>query len=138
MNETPITVVGRVATDVTLSTTPQGIEISTFRIATTTRRFDRVLQQWVAGDTSFLKVTCWRRLGRNVAESIVKGDPVIVSGHVKVREWVNSERQGSTVEVDATSVGHNLEHGVGRFTRTAKRASAPENSPEAPDARAAA
>ena len=128
MNETTVTLIGNVVTEVSSHSTPNGIEFSSFRMATTTRRFDRGLGQWVDGDTSFLKVTCWRRLGRNVQVSIGKGDPVVVTGHLKIREWTNPERKGVTVEVDASTVGHDLSRGTAAFTRVAKRDSAPEQS----------
>jgi single-strand DNA-binding protein len=134
MNETSVTLVGNVVTDVSTGSTPNGIEFSAFRLATTTRRFDRGIGQWIDGDTSYVRVTCWRRLGRNVVESLGKGDPVVVTGVLKVREWANDDRKGVSVEIDAASVGHDLARGTSRFTRAAKRESAPESSPEAPDA----
>ncbi|MEI6693960.1 MAG: single-stranded DNA-binding protein [Actinomycetes bacterium] len=121
MNQTSITLVGNAVTDVTVGATPNGIEYSTFRLATTTRRFDRGVGQWIDGDTSYVRITCWRKLARHVAESITKGDPVIVAGALKVREWANEDRRGISVEVDATSVGHDLARGVSAFTRAAKR-----------------
>ena len=134
MNETLVTVVGNVVTEVTEGTTPTGIEFAHFRVASTIRRFDRGIGQWADGDTNYLKVTCWRRLARNVVESVSKGDPVVIQGTLKVREWANDDRRGTSVEIDANSVGHDLNRGVGRFTRSAKRESGPELSPEAPDA----
>jgi single-strand DNA-binding protein len=128
MNQTSITLVGNAVTDVTIGATPNGIEYSTFRLATTTRRFDRGIGQWIDGDTSYVRITCWRKLARHVAESISKGDPVIVAGALKVREWANEDRRGVSVEVDASSVGHDLARGVSAFTRAAKRDFAGDDS----------
>jgi single-strand DNA-binding protein len=122
MNETHVTLVGNVVTDVTVATTQQGFDKSTFRMAATSRRFDRGLGQWVDGDTSYVRVNCWRRLARNVAESLTKGDPVVVTGTLRVREWASDDgRRGVSVEVEAVSIGHDLARGVTAFTRPAKR-----------------
>ena len=128
MNQTSITLVGNAVTDVTIGATPNGIEYSTFRLATTTRRFDRGIGQWIDGDTSYVRITCWRKLARHVAESISKGDPVVVAGALKIREWANEDRRGVSVEVDASSVGHDLARGVSAFTRAAKRDFAGDDS----------
>ena len=128
MNQTSITLVGNAVTDVTIGATPNGIEYSPFRLATTTRRFDRGIGQWIDGDTSYVRITCWRKLARHVAESISKGDPVVVAGALKIREWANEDRRGVSVEVDASSVGHDLARGVSAFTRAAKRDFAGDDS----------
>ncbi|HCK79700.1 MAG TPA: single-stranded DNA-binding protein [Actinobacteria bacterium] len=121
MSQTSITIVGNAVTDVTVASTATGVEYAVFRIATTARRFDRSVGQWVDGDTSFMRVTCWRRLARGVAESIVKGDPLVVTGVLRVREWATEDRRGVSVEIDASAVGHDLARGVSAFTRAAKR-----------------
>lgn len=122
MNEIPLTVVGTVVRDVTFTTTKAGTELANFRIASNNRRWNRVSGTWEDGDTSFLNVTCWRTLAQNVEASIRKGDPVVVTGRLRVREWSNEERSGISVDLEATSVGHDLSKGRGSFQRTKRGA----------------
>lgn len=127
MNEIPLTVVGTVVRDVAFSTTKAGTDLASFRIASNNRRWNRVSGVWEDGDTTFLNVTCWRSLAQNVAESVHKGDPVVVTGKLRVREWSNEERSGISVDLEATSVGHDLARGRSTFARL-KREPAEEAS----------
>ena len=126
MNDIPVTLVGNVVTDVSGSTTPGGAEIAWFRLASTPRRYDRPTGRWVDGDTSYVRVSCWRQLARNVVVSIAKGDPVIVTGRLRVREWERDDRKGIAVEVDASAVGHDLSRGVSRFLRPPRTTTLPD------------
>jgi single-strand DNA-binding protein len=122
MNETFVTLIGNVVTDVTSTTTKDGSEVASFRMATTSRRYDKGISAWVDGDTSYVRVTAWRRLARHVTESITKGQPVVVHGTMKVREWEGQDGQRRTsVEIEALSLGHDLARGTSVFTRPARR-----------------
>jgi single-strand DNA-binding protein len=48
---------------------------------------------------------------------VSKGDRVTVSGDLRIRDWDNGERTGTSVEVEATSIGHDLNYGTADFTR---------------------
>ena len=91
-----------------------------FRVATTPRRFDKDKNEWVDGDTQWYSVITWRGLADNCGLSLKKADPVVVHGRLKAETWTN--RAGievTTFEVDATSVGHDLNRGISSFVRTA-------------------
>jgi single-strand DNA-binding protein len=117
MNEIPVTLVGNVVTDLSARVTPSGSEVASFRFASTARRYDRELGRWVDGSTSYVTVSCWRQLARNVVASVTKGDPLVVTGRLRVRSWERDDKRGVSVEVEASSVGHDLARGVTRFTR---------------------
>ena len=134
MNEIPVTLVGNVVTDVSGALTPGGAEVAWFRLASTPRRYDRSSGRWVDGDTSYVRVSCWRGLARNVVASLSKGDPVVVTGRLRVREWEREDRRGIAVEVDASAVGHDLARGVSAFRRPPR----PVDLPEGPEKRAIA
>ena len=56
-----------------------------------------------------MTVTCWGRVVSGASAALVKGDPVIVVGHIYTSEY--DDRDGnrrSSVEVRATSVGPDL------------------------------
>jgi len=136
MNEIHCTVLGNVVTEVRSATTRSGHHVATFRVASTTRRFNREANRWEDLDTSFLTVAAWRALADHVVESVGKGDPVVVVGRLRVREYVDSQgRSALSVEVEATSVGHDLGRGRSSFERVRREPSAPQVSsePSVPD-----
>jgi single-strand DNA-binding protein len=109
--------------------TSEGLPITNFRLAATQRKFNRSTQTWEYGETNWFTVTAFRQLAMNFAGSIAKGDRVLVSGRLRIRDWENGERAGTIVEIDASSVGHDLNWGTASFTRSAK-ADAAGVSPE--------
>ncbi|WP_395639361.1 single-stranded DNA-binding protein [Pseudolysinimonas sp.] len=140
-----ITLTGLVATPPKHIVTSEGLQITSFRLASTQRRFNRAEQKWEDADTNWYTVTAFRTLAANAIGSILKGQRVIVSGRLRIREWQTDEKSGTTIEVDADSLGHDLTFGTSSFTRTPQATAAadtPETaaaaeqipaSPEAPD-----
>ncbi|MEU8513748.1 single-stranded DNA-binding protein [Kitasatospora sp. NPDC048722] len=110
-----MTVIGNVATEVSYGETGSGVPMANFRLASTERRYDRERQCWVDGETQWVTVTAWRALAVNLIGSLSKGDPVVVSGRLRVREWDGGEGRRSRVEIDARSVGHDLNRGTSAF-----------------------
>jgi single-strand DNA-binding protein len=120
MNETVLTVVGNVATEPTLRSTSSGVKVASFRLASTERRFDKGLNGWRDADTLFWWVSCWRSLGENVAESVVKGQPVVVQGRLRERTYDDKDGQRRTsLEIEASIVGHDLSKGIATFRKAA-------------------
>lgn len=116
-----ITVRGFVATEPTTRTTGSGLAVGNFRLASTDRRFDREQQAWVDGATNWFTVNMFRQLSTNVAASLSKGQPVLVTGRLKVRPWQSEERSGTSVEIEAETIGHDLALGTAFFNRSAGR-----------------
>jgi single-strand DNA-binding protein len=123
MNESYVTVQGWVGNDVDLRDAGE-TQVASFRLGSTPR-YNRG-GTWVDGQTSWFTVNCWRALGRNVKESVQRGDAVIVHGRVRVDVW---EREGmpNSVQwvVDASFVGHDLTKGTSSFLKTARVAKDP-------------
>lgn len=115
MNDIPITVVGTVLQDPKVNQVRSGAKVTSLRLASNSRRLNRSTGLWEDGETTFVTINCWRGLGENVAEAIKRGDPVVVTGRLKVREWSTEERNGISVEIEASSVGHDLSRGVSSF-----------------------
>jgi single-strand DNA-binding protein len=121
VNETFATLVGNVATDLRSATSQAGVPITSFRLASTTRRFERG-KGWSDVDTLYVTVIAWRALAENVAASFAKGDPIVVSGRLRVRQWsADDGRSGTAVELEAHAAGHDLQRGVSRFERVRPR-----------------
>ncbi len=117
-NTEQITVTGLVATTPRHLVTQDGLPITSFRIASSQRRFDRVQSKWVDGETNWYTITAFKTLAINMAGSINKGDRILVQGELRVRDWDNGERAGTSVEIEATAVSHDLNWGTSTFTRT--------------------
>ena len=121
MNTDTITLTGHVGTEPRHLISNDGLPITSFRVATNPRRYDSDTNEWVAGETNWYTVTCFRELAIHTARSISKGDAVIVGGTLHVREWEKDDRKGTSVEVDAQSIGLDLRFGVSIFTRTTSK-----------------
>ena len=128
MPDTDITVVGRVATAPRLSRTESGGQVTNFRIASTSRRFDRNTQDWVDGETFWSDVECWGDLGGNVVRSVSKGDPVVVVGRLWTRDYESQNGRGSTSQIRADSVGPDLRWGWAEYHRPARSTRGEEGS----------
>lgn len=121
MNDAHITLVGWVAADPFYTVTKNGNPFLSLRVGCTPRRFDRQLGQWQDGETMFLTVNCWRSLADNVASSQLKlGDPVVVTGRLRIREYVKDEQMRFSAVIDAVTVGHDLTRGHAHFQRVTR------------------
>ncbi|MFF0748847.1 single-stranded DNA-binding protein [Streptomyces sp. NPDC004267] len=125
MNETTVTLVGNVATNVEYRETVSG-GMARFRFAVSARRWDRERAVWTDGPTSFYTVCAWRSLGMNLAASVSVGEPLVVHGRLKVREEEVDGKRKTFVDVDATAVGHDLTRGTAAFRRAVRQGAAPE------------
>jgi single-strand DNA-binding protein len=97
---------------------------TTFRLGVTPNHYDRRKGSWVDGQTEWVRVTTWDEVfARNVAESLRKGDPVIVTGRLASEQWSGQDgvdRMGLVLRAEA--IGHNLKFGYSRFVRVARKA----------------
>lgn len=113
-----IAVSGLVATTPRHLVTGDGLPITSFRLASSHRKFDRKLMKWVDGETNWYTITSFRTLAINTATAINKGERVFVYGKLLIRDWDNGERAGTSVEIEALTIGHDLNWGTTNFTRT--------------------
>jgi len=119
------TLIGNLTGDPELRVTPSGDAVANFTVAINARRLDKATNTWVDGDATFVRVAAWRTLGENVAESLVKGDRVLVYGVLQQRNWETPEgEKRSTIEMNAEDVGASLTWATVTVTKT-ERAQAP-------------
>ena len=114
-----IALTGIVATTPRHLVTSTGLAITSFRLACRQRRFDRARNAWVDADTNWYTVSSFRQLAHNVEHSVRKGEHVLVTGRLRIRDWENQDRAGTSVEVEADAVGHNLVWGTTLLVRRA-------------------
>jgi single-strand DNA-binding protein len=118
-NELTLTLVGWLGTEPrhypgTNGATP----FTTFRMASTRRWFDRDKGVWADGRTEWFTVKSWRSAARNVAESLRKGDPVVVHGRLSTEEWSGPDGSRTALVLDAIAIGPDLAYGSARYSRT--------------------
>ena len=113
-----LSVSGIVATTPRHVVTSEGLAITSFRLASTQRRFDKGQAQWVDIDTNWYTVVSFRQLAINANKSLNKGDRVVATGRVKVRNWQNEDKSGTSIEIEADALGHDLLWGTSAFERT--------------------
>ncbi|MGO1165791.1 MAG: single-stranded DNA-binding protein [Janibacter sp.] len=120
MNETELTVAGRVVADPEHRTTRSGMHFTTCRLATTVRR--RTTEGvFVDASTSFYNVAAFRSLGMNAHASLRKGDPVVVNGRVTINTWQRADESwGTSAEIEAIALGHDLTYGTTAYTKAGR------------------
>ncbi|WP_432789275.1 single-stranded DNA-binding protein [Brevibacterium sp. K11IcPPYGO002] len=117
--ETVITIIGNLTSDPELRFTPNGAAVSNFTVASTPRIFDRQRNEFIDGETLFLRCSAWRELGENSAESLQRGTRVIVQGRLKSRSFETKDGEKRTVmELDVDEVGPSLRRATAVVTKT--------------------
>jgi len=116
-----VTLIGNITRDPELRYTAGGQAIATFGIAVNRRWQNRQTQAWEES-TSFFDVVCWGDLGTNVADSLGKGDRVIVTGRLEQRSWETQDgEKRSKIEVVADEVGPSVRWATARPEKTDRR-----------------
>jgi len=123
--ETIITLVGNLVADPDLRFTPaNNTAVAKFKVASTSRTFDRQTQEWKEGDSLFITCSAWRGLAENVAESLTKGTRVVVTGRLRQRSFEGREGEKVTVlEMDVDEVGPSLRYATAKVTRASSSSS---------------
>ena len=122
MNDTHITLHGWVGGEVRHRDV-KGVSVSTLRVGVTPRV--RRNGEWADGETTWYTVTAWRALADRVRESVQRGDAVIVHGRLSTRTWADDKGVlVTTLEVEASYMGHDMSRGVTTFTKAQR----PESS----------
>src|SRR3954469_13578381 len=133
MFETPFTIVGNIVTDPIHKSVGEH-ELVKFRVASNSRRRNPD-GTWEAGDSLYVTVNCWGKLVAGTSAGLVKGDPVIVVGHVYTSEYDDREgNRRSSTEVRATAVGPDLGRTIARIDRKQQNEQPPAGLGTEPEA----
>lgn len=87
-NFNKIILVGHITKDPELKQTNSGIAVTSFCIA--------VNRKYGDNKTDFINIVCWRQTAEFVTRYFTKGQAILVSGQLQVREY---EKNGETKEV---------------------------------------
>jgi single-strand DNA-binding protein len=120
MNEPIITLIGNLAADPELRFTPSGVAVCKLRMAQTPR--DKKGDTWEDGEPFWQDVTVWREMAENVAESLRRGDRVIVTGRLKQREYEAKDGGGKrrATDLEADAIGPDLRYAEAKPVKKAK------------------
>jgi len=125
VHEIFVTVMGNVASRPKSALTKSGHSVASFRLASTPRRYDRSRGSWVDGTTTWFTITCWRGLADHVSSSVAVGDPLIVHGRLQTNDFTREDgSKGSSLDIEATSAGHDLTRGTSMFKKGEPRQAA--------------
>jgi single-strand DNA-binding protein len=120
-SENQVTIVGNLTDDPELRYTPNGAAVANFSVAVSRRVKDDATGQWKDADTSFLRVSAWRSLGENIAESLTRGSRVVVVGRLRQRSWETPEGdKRSVVEIEADEIGPSLRWATAKVEKTSR------------------
>ena len=130
MNEPAITLVGNLTSDPELRFTPSGAPVASFTVAQTPRTFDKNRNEYVDGDAIFMQCSVWKDQAEHVAETLVKGMRIIVTGRLKSRSYEARDGSRRTVfEVEVDEVGPSLRYATATVTRTGQRPQQTQQQP---------
>lgn len=117
--EVTLTIAGNATSDAELRFTPSGDAVATFTVAATPRTFRD--GEWRDGDPLFLRCSVWRQQAENVAESVMKGTRLVVTGRLKQRSYETREGEKRTVvELDADEVAVSLKFAQAQVQRATR------------------
>jgi single-strand DNA-binding protein len=96
-----VILIGNMVADPELKTTPNAVNVCSFRIAVG-RRYVKAGEQQ---QTDFIDIVAWRAQAEFVAKYFSKGKPILVCGAIQSRNWQDKEgNKRTTIEVIADEV----------------------------------
>lgn len=120
--ETVVTLVGNLTAAPELRFGVSGAAMATMTVASTPRTFDRQAGQWRDGETLFMRCVAWRELAENAAESLEKGQRVIVTGRLVQRSFETREDERRTVvKLQVEEIDPSLRYCTALLTRSTPR-----------------
>ena len=121
-SDNQVTVVGNLTDDPELKYTPNGAAVANFSVAVSRRVRNETTQQWEDADTSFFRISCWRSMAENAAESLTRGTRVVVVGRLKQRSWETQEGDKRTVtEIEADEIGPSLRWATAKIEKQSRQ-----------------
>jgi single-strand DNA-binding protein len=117
---TTVTFEGNLAADPELRYTASGKQIVELTVLVNERRHNPDTGDWEDGEPTRHRVKAFRQLGENIADSLAKGDRVIVHGTVTTDTWTDKDtgekRTGQKILADV--VGPSLRWATVRITKS--------------------
>jgi single-strand DNA-binding protein len=115
-----VTLVGNITADPELRFTPSGAAVASFTVVQNRRQLNKTTNEWEDGDPTFLRCSIWRQYAENVAETLTRGQRVMVTGRLIQRSFEKDGEKRTVYEVQADEVGVCLRYGSATFTKVAR------------------
>lgn len=94
-----VILIGNLVGDPELKQTPNGVSVTSFRIAVG-RRFAK------DGETDFIDIVAWRGTAEFICKYFTKGKPILICGALQTRAWTDqngNKRYATEVVADEAS-----------------------------------
>jgi single-strand DNA-binding protein len=118
---TTITTEANLTTDPELRFTKNGQPVATLRLAVSSRR-KNAAGEFEDTRAVFYDATVWGSLAENAAESLRKGDRVLVHGSTYDEEWTDRDGQTRVKHaLQVTAIGASLRYATATLTRSNRR-----------------
>jgi single-strand DNA-binding protein len=127
--ETTITVIGNLTGDPELRFIPSGAAVANFTVASTPRSYDKPSGKWKDADPLFLRCNIWRDEAEHVAESLVKGDRVIVQGRLRQRSYEKDGAKRTIIELEVDEIGPSLKWATAKVSRAERSSGGRDSAP---------
>jgi len=129
MNLNKVMIIGNLTRDPESRTTPQGVQVTTFTVATNFIWTDPSGQR--QEKVEYHNVVAWRKLGEICAQYLTKGSKVYVEGRLQTRSW---DDQSGNKRYRTEIIAENmimLDRPQGAAPAAAPETAPPEAAPEA-------
>lgn len=121
-NEPVTTIIGNLTGDPELRFSQTGIAVANFTVASTPRSKDSTTGEWVDGEPLFVRCSVWREYAENVAQSLTRGQQVIVHGALRSRSWDDKEGNRRTgLEMQVYEVGGALRFSTAQYQKATRQ-----------------
>jgi len=124
----PVTIEGNLTGDPEHGTGESGNEYARFTVAVNDRRLNETTNRWEDAGTVYHRVVVFSQQSRHVADSLRKGDAVLVAGDLRFGTYTDttSGQTRETRDIVADNIGASLKFASVNVERAPKA-----NSPEA-------
>ena len=126
-----VVLVGRLARDPELRTTPSGVSVCNFTVAC-----DRRYTQNGERQADFINCIAWRQSGEFVARYFTKGNRIALEGSIQTRSWDDqngNKRYATEVVVDHAEFAQSKGESNGGYApQESPAAASPSHAPSAP------
>lgn len=108
-NETNLTIVGYLTADPELKSTSTGLTVVNLTIASTPTKYDKNTNEWVNGETTFMRASAWRTFAEQIGASLKKGDKVVALGRLVSQSYLDKDGNNRTsMQLELESLGLDL------------------------------
>lgn len=128
-----ITIVGNLGSDPELRFTDSGVPVATITVGVSERKRNTQSGEWEDTPPTWFRVIAWNQLAEHIAESLNRGDRVMVTGPMRQRSWENRDNETQYIwEITAEHVGVSLQFASVSVKRAAR--GRPASEPASPAA----